>query len=197
MCLLLYGSCYGDSPPVILVLGDSLSSAHGLAVDQGWVSLLQQRLQQNGYKYQVVNASISGDTTTNGLTRLPTALDNHQPQIVIVELGGNDGLRAQPVSLIRDNLTAIIETVRDNGARVVLSGIRLPPNYGPTYTESFERIYPELAAQYDAVLIPFFMEGVATTTNLMQSDGIHPSQAAQPALLNNVWLHLQPILRLP
>ncbi len=179
------------------MLGDSLSSAHGLAVDQGWASLLQQRLQQNGYPHQVVNASVSGDTTTNGLTRLPITLDNHQPEIVIVELGGNDGLRAQPVDLIRDNLQRIIERIQRNGAQVVLAGMRLPPNYGPAYVEGFEQIYPELAEQYDAVLIPFFMQGVATVKELMQSDGIHPGVEAQWILLDNVWPHLQPLLPTP
>lgn len=197
MFFLLCGSGYSNFPPVILVIGDSLSSAHGLAIDQGWVSLLQQRLQQNGYPYQVVNASVSGDTTANGLTRLPTVLDNHQPQIVIVELGGNDGLRAQPVALIRDNLNVMVETIREYGARVILAGMRLPPNYGPAYVESFGQIYPELAQQHDAVLVPFFMDGVATAAHLMQSDGIHPSSEAQPVLLDNVWSHLEPILESP
>lgn len=144
-----------------------------------------------------MNASISGDTTTNGLTRLPSALTNHQPEIVIIELGGNDGLRAQPMALIRDNLKQIMEAVRQHGARIVLAGMRLPPNYGPAYVESFDRIYPELAAQFDAVLIPFFMKGVATTAELMQSDGIHPNLRAQPILLDNVWPYLQPMLGLP
>ena len=178
-----------------MVLGDSLSSAYGLAVDQGWVSLLQQRLRQKGYPHQIVNASASGDTTANGLTRLPTALREHRPDIVIVELGGNDGLRAQPVDLIRDNLDSIITAIQSNGAQVVLAGMRLPPNYGPAYVKASEKIYPDLAAQYGVVLIPFFMEGVATVTELMQNDGVHPGAEAQPILLDNVWPYLQPLLK--
>lgn len=176
------------------MLGDSLSSAHGLAIDQGWVSLLQQRLQQNGYPHQVVNASISGDTTANGLTRVTAALESHRPEIVIVELGGNDGLRAQPVTTIRNNLGTIIETIQSNGAEIVLAGMRLPPNYGPSYVEQFEAIYPELAQNHDLVLIPFFMDGVGAVVELMQSDGVHPNAKAQLVLLENVWPHLKPIL---
>lgn len=179
---------------MILVLGDSLSSGHGLAVDQGWVSLFQRRLRQEGYPHQVVNASISGDTTANGLTRLDSALDGNQPDIVIVELGGNDGLRAQPVTMIKDNLETIIKRIQNSGTRVVLAGMRLPPNYGPTYVGQFEAIYPDLAQQYDAVLIPFFMDNVATVGALMQSDGIHPNAEAQPVLLDNVWPHVLPLL---
>ena len=161
------------------------------------MNLLQQRLQQNGYSYQVVNASISGDTTANGLTRLPTTLQKHQPDIVIVELGGNDGLRAQPVSLIRNNLKLIIEIIQKNEAQAILAGMRLPPNYGPGYVDSFEQIYPDLARQYDLVLIPFFMQGVAAVSGLMQNDGIHPNAEAQAILLDNVWMHLQPVLGRP
>ena len=161
------------------------------------MNLLQQRLQQNGYSYQVINASISGDTTTNGLTRLPTTLEKHRPDIVIVELGGNDGLRAQPAPLIRSNLKLIIEIILHNEAQVILAGMRLPPNYGPEYVNSFEQIYPDLAEQYDSILIPFFMEGVATESNLMQNDGMYPNAEAQIVLLDNVWTYLQPILDLP
>ena len=176
------------------MLGDSLSSAHGLAVDQGWVSLLQQRLRQNGYPHQVVNASISGDTTANGLTRLTAALEKHRPEIVIVELGGNDGLRAQPIPMIRSNLVSIIEAIQGGGGRVVLAGMRLPPNYGPTYVGQFEAIYPELAQTFNVTLIPFFMDGVATVQELMQSDGVHPNAEAQLVLLDNVWPYLKPVL---
>ena len=176
------------------MLGDSLSSAHGLAVDQGWVSLLHQRLQENGYPHQVVNGSVSGDTTTNGLTRLPIALERHQPDIVIVELGGNDGLRAQPVAVIRSNLETIIQTIQNNDGRVILAGMRLPPSYGPIYVEQFEAVYPELAQDHNVVLVPFFMDGVGTVAELMQSDGIHPNAKAQHILLDNVWPYLQPML---
>lgn len=156
--------------------------------------MLQQRLQQQDYPHQVVNASVSGDTTANALSRLSSALSSHRPDVVIVELGGNDGLRAQPVDMIRGNLKAIIEAIQGEGARVLLAGMRLPPNYGQAYIGGFERIYPELARAHDAVLVPFFMDGVATRVDLMQPDGIHPNEAAQPALLDNVWPYLRPIL---
>ena len=176
------------------MLGDSLSAAYGLAVDQGWVNLLQQRITQSGYPHQVVNASVSGDTTANGLTRIGPALNVHRPDVVIVELGGNDGLRAQPVPMIRSNLEKIIEQSRDAGAMIIIAGMRLPPNYGPTYVNSFEAIYPELAQQYDSVLVPFFMAGVAALPELMQLDGVHPTAGAQQILLDNVWPHLAPLL---
>lgn len=193
MWLFVCGSCYG-APPVILVLGDSLSSAHGLDIDRGWVSLLQHRLQQNHYPHQVVNASISGDTTANGLSRLAAALEAHRPGIVIVELGGNDGLRAQPTSMISGNLDDMIQTIVDGGGKVILAGMRLPPNYGPGYVGQFERIYPDLARRHNTALVPFFMAGVATAPELMQADNIHPNAEAQPVLLDNVWPHLQPLL---
>lgn len=156
--------------------------------------MLQQRLQQNDYPHQVVNASISGDTTANGLTRLTAALENHRPETVIVELGGNDGLRAQPIPMIRSNLISIIEIIQSSGGRVVLAGMRLPPNYGPTYVSQFEAIYPELAQTFNVTLIPFFMDGVATVQELMQSDGVHPNAEAQLILLDNVWPHLKSLL---
>ena len=184
----------GARPPVILVLGDSLSAAYGLAVDKGWVNLLQQRITQSDYPHLVVNASVSGDTTASGLTRIRPALKKHQPDVVIVELGGNDGLRAQPVPMIKNNLEKIIEESRSTGANVIIAGMRLPPNYGPTYVNQFEEIYPALAQQYESVLIPFFMAGVATRTELMQPDGVHPTAAAQQVLLDNVWPYLEPLL---
>lgn len=165
-------------------------------MDQGWVSLLQHRLQQNGHTHHVVNASTSGDTTANGLTRLETALKTYLPEIVIVELGGNDGLRAQPIPTIMDDLGKIIQEIQDMGAKVIIAGIRLPPNYGPVYVNQFEQLYPELARKYNAILAPFFMEGVAADPDLMQADGIHPTAAAQPVLLDNVWPHLKPLLGL-
>lgn len=176
------------------MLGDSLSAAYGLAVDQGWVNLLQKRITRSGYPHRVVNASVSGDTTANGLTRIGPALAAHQPDVVIVELGGNDGLRAQPVPMIRSNLEKIIEQSRDAGADVIIAGMRLPPNYGPTYVNGFEAIYPELARQIGGVLVPFFMAGVASRPELMQPDGVHPTAGAQQILLDNVWPHLQPLL---
>lgn len=187
--------CEAASPPRILVLGDSLSAAFGLSVDQGWVSLLQQRLEQQGHPHRVVNASISGDTTANGLTRLTAALDTHTPAIVILELGGNDGLRAQPVSMISDNLDAMIGSIRRADADVLLAGMRLPPNYGPAYVEQFETIYPQLAEKWQIRLIPFFMDNVATVPELMQPDGVHPNAAAQPILLDTVWTELESMLQ--
>jgi acyl-CoA thioesterase-1 len=182
------------SSPTILVVGDSLSSAYGMSDRQGWVNLLQDRLDDNGYPHEVVNASISGDTTQNALSRLDTTLERHRPDIVIVELGGNDGLRAFPVKTIERNLTRILKTVRENGAKILLAGIRIPPNYGPAYAEAFQELYPVLAEKFDTALIPFFMAGVADDPDLMQDDGIHPNAAAQPLLLENVWPVLEPFL---
>ena len=161
---------------------------------QGWVSLLQRRLEQTGHAHHVVNASISGDTTANGLTRLETALKTYLPEIVIVELGGNDGLRAQPIPTIMEDLEKIIQKIQAMGAKVIIAGIRLPPNYGPVYVNQFEQLYPELARKYNAILAPFFMEGVAANPELMQADGIHPTAAAQPVLLDNIWPHLKLLL---
>ncbi len=173
--------------PVILVLGDSLSSAHGIGEQQGWVSLLRKKLEDNGYPHVVVNASVSGDTTRDALSRLDTTLERHRPDIAIVELGGNDGLRAFSIDTIESNLSRILETLRESGAKIVLAGIRLPPNYGPVYTRAFEALYPALAEKYDAALVPFFM----------QDDEVHPNAAAQPLLLENVWPVLEPLLAGP
>ncbi len=194
LSIIVFGSAIGAKPPVVLVLGDSLSAAYGLAVDQGWVNLLQQKLTQSGYPHQVVNASVSGDTTANGLTRIERALKAHQPDIVIVELGGNDGLRAQSIPMIRGNLEKIIERSRQTGAKIIITGMRLPPNYGSTYVDQFEAIYPDLASKFGSVLVPFFMAGVATRPELMQPDGVHPTARAQEILLDNVWPYLQPQL---
>ena len=179
---------------VILVLGDSLSSAYGLDVDDGWVHLLQERLQESQAGYRVVNASITGDTTKGGTTRLPRALDEHRPDIVVVELGGNDGLRGLPLSVTRANLERIIVDAQSAGARVLLLGMRLPPNYGPAYSNAFHAIYEELANQYQASRVPFLLEGVGGVDEMMQADGIHPRAAAQPVMLDNVWPHLKPLL---
>ncbi len=176
------------------MLGDSLSAGYGVPLEQGWVALLQNRLDAEGYEYRVVNASITGDTTSGGLRRLPRALDIHQPDIVIIELGGNDGLRGTPPELTREHLRRMIELCRERGARVLLAGIRLPPNYGARYTEAFARIYQELAEEYRLALIPFFMEGVALNPQLMQADRIHPNAAAQRRLLDNAWAALAPLL---
>lgn len=179
----------------ILVLGDSLSAAHGIDQDAGWVALLRSRLDQQKWGYRVANASISGDTTHGGLTRLPAALDRYRPGLLIVELGGNDGLRGVPLRETRRNLSHIVEMAQERGIRVLLLGVRLPPNYGPVFTERFQAMYHDLAQQYDVPLVPRLLEEVATDPSLMQPDGIHPTAAAQPRLLANVWPQLKPLLR--
>lgn len=179
---------------VILVLGDSVSSAYGLDVDNGWVQLLQKRLDEQNARYRVVNASISGDTSNGGAARLASALDKHRPDIVVVELGGNDGLRGLPLSVTRENLERIVVDSQKAGARVLLLGMRLPPNYGPAYTDAFHAIYEELADRYQVGRVPFLLEGVGGVDEMMQADGLHPRAEAQPLMLENVWPHLQPLL---
>jgi acyl-CoA thioesterase-1 len=186
-----------DAPaaaPAILVLGDSLSAGYGIRVEQGWVALLQARLRAKGYGHRVVNASSSGETTGGALARLPRALATHRPAIVIVELGGNDGLRGLPVADIRRNFEAIIRSSQQAGAKVLLVGMKIPPNYGPTYTRDFYGLYGDLARQYKLPSVPFLLANVAADESLFQEDGIHPTVAAQPRLLDEVWPHLQPLL---
>ncbi len=182
------------APPVILVLGDSLSAGYGFDLRQGWVTLLQQRLTREGFPYRVVNASISGDTSRGGLARLPRALDQHRPAIVIIELGGNDGLRGLPIAELRANLGGAIQLARKHAAKVLLVGMRLPTNYGISHTREFHELYPELGRRYQVPVVPFFLEGVATVPELMQPDGVHPTAAAQPKLLATVWPYLVPLL---
>ena len=177
----------GAAERVLLVVGDSLSAGYNMRLDQAWPSLLQNRLQSNGHSYRVVNASITGDTTQGGLARLPRLLQRHHPDMVIIELGGNDGLRGLSLEITRRNLSGMIEASRKAGADVILVGIMLPPNYGPAYTEKFRAMYPELSQQYDLPLIPFLLEGVALNPELMMPDGVHPTASAQPILLDNVW----------
>ena len=184
--------------PVILVFGDSISAGYGLPrVEQGWVALLKARLTSEGYGYQVVNASVSGETTEGGLARLPRALTMHHPRVVILELGGNDGLRALPIADMRSNLERMVELSKQAGAKVLLLGMRIPPNYGPQYTGEFGAVYGEVARDRQVSLVPFLLEGVALHPDLMQADGIHPDQAAQPRLLDNVWTRLAPLLERP
>lgn len=183
------------STPTIMVLGDSLSAAYGIEQRAGWVHLLQQRLTERGYRYQVVNASISGETTRGGLARLAQALKTHNPAIVIVELGANDGLRGLLLGEMQANLDAIITQSRRHNAQVLLVGMHLPPNYGPSYTRKFHQLYVDLAARHRIPLVPFLLEGVATDAALMQQDGLHPTAAAQMKVLGNVWTHLQDMLR--
>jgi acyl-CoA thioesterase-1 len=181
--------------PSILVVGDSLSAGYGIELRDGWVTLLQQRLTKQGYPHTVVNASISGDTTAGGRARLPDALKRHRPQIVILELGGNDGLRGLSLRETRANLDAMIKAAQTARAQVLLVGIHLPPNYGPDYAGKFHAIYHDLARIHNTALVPFLLDGVALTPGLMQPDGIHPRAAAQPRLLDNVWLYLEPLLK--
>ena len=190
---LVSGPAHADAP-VILVLGDSLSAAYGIPVAQGWVSLLQDRLAERGYPHRVVNASISGDTTSGGLSRLPAALEQHHPTLVILELGANDGLRGQPPMVMSHNLARLIEQVQQTGARVLLAEMRIPPNYGPLYTQKFQATFGEVAKRYDIPLIPFLLEGVAGNPALIQDDGLHPRAEAQPRVLDNVWPALEPLL---
>ena len=178
----------------IVVLGDSLSSGYGLPLGQSWVSKLDGRLKAEGYGYEVINASIAGDTSSGGLARLPYLLEAHSPRIVIIELGGNDGLRGQPVQNLRANLVRIIELTRAHGAAPILTGIQIPPNYGPTYTGSFARIYTELAADLDLPLVGFLLEDVALNGELMQPDGLHPNARGNEVMLENVWAVLAEML---
>ena len=179
----------------VLVVGDSLSAAYNIPVSSGWVSLLADKVDQYKPGFEVVNASISGDTTSGGRSRLPALLDEHAPAVVVIELGGNDGLRATPIGVIRDNLIAMIEASRDAGAEVILAGMQLPPSYGRRYTEQFRDLYAELEEAFDLALIPFFLEGVGDNPELMQGDGIHPTEDAQPLILKLVWPHLKPLLQ--
>jgi acyl-CoA thioesterase I len=189
------GSSAMAGEPVILVFGDSISAGYGLDhVEQGWVELLKTRLKTQGYGYQVVNASVSGETTAGGLARLPRALEVHHPTILILELGGNDGLRALPISQMRTNLKAMVESASAAGARVVLLGMRMPPNYGPEYTEQFRLTFSELANDKKLPLVPFLLNDIALSPKLMQGDQIHPNALGQPILLDNVWPALKPLL---
>jgi acyl-CoA thioesterase-1 len=178
----------------LLVVGDSLSAGFGLDLADTWVALLESRLKEEGYGYKVVNASISGDTTGNGLRRFPRALGIHQPDIVVIELGGNDGLRGYPVDLMQQNLDEMIRTAQERNSMVVLAGIQIPPNYGEEYAGEFAAVYPALAEQHDILLIPFFLKNVVLNPDMMQADGIHPNKRAQPILLENVWRTLGPAL---
>ena len=162
--------------------------------EHSWVNLLELRLEQNGHSYRILNSSISGDTTQGGLARLPRLIDRYQPEIVIIELGGNDGLRGINPDVTRQNMTRMIQYSKQAGAQVLLTGIRLPPNYGAAYLQQFESIYTDLAAEYDTLLVPFFMDGVVFEPGMLQADGIHPNEKGQPVLLENVWTVLAPEL---
>lgn len=178
----------------ILVLGDSLSAGYGLAPGQGWVALLDQRLRERDIPCTIVNASISGDTSAGGLARIGAALAQHQPDILLLELGANDGLRGLSLSAMKNNLNSIIDQAKTAGAKVLLIGMQMPPNYGPRYTERFQSIYGELAREEQLPLVPFLLEKVALESTLMQPDNFHPNARAQPLLLDTVWPLLQPML---
>jgi acyl-CoA thioesterase-1 len=180
--------------PVILVYGDSVSAGYGMAPESSWVNLLSKRLRREGYGFQVVNASVSGETTVGGLARLPRALTVHEPRVVIIELGANDGLRGLPLAATRTNLDAMIQLAVHPGRTVLLLGMRMPPNYGERYTQGFAEIYTGLARNRRVAFVPFLLAGVADQPSMMQSDGLHPTERGQPFLLDNVWPVLEPLL---
>lgn len=179
----------------VLVWGDSLSAGYGLQIQQAWPSLLEKRIADTKLPHKVVNASISGETTSGGRSRLPAALQAHKPAVVVIELGANDGLRGLPPKLMAANLQAMIDASRQAGAKVLLVGMRMPPNYGPDYTSSFENAFKDLARSNKVRLVPFMMEGFADKRQLFQQDGIHPVADAQPIILDTIWRELAPLLR--
>jgi len=180
------------SAKTILILGDSLSAGYGIDAKQGWVNLLQQRLdQQYPKQHKVVNASVSGETTSGALARLPKLLQTYQPEIVVIELGGNDGLRGQPPQMIQKNLAQLVQLSQKQKASVLLFGMKIPPNYGTAYSSAFEKNYKVVSQQYKVKLLPFFLEGVAGHKNLIQNDQIHPNAKAQPILLNLAYPYIK------
>jgi acyl-CoA thioesterase I len=183
--------------PVVLVVGDSISAAYGLAPGTGWVDLLSARLASERYPHRVVNASITGDTTAGGRARLPTLLTRYKPAIVVLELGGNDGLRGGDVASTRDNLAAMVEAAQRAGAKPLIVGMRIPPNYGVVYVRKFDALFAEVAKAHKVPLVPFFFEGFGERNELFQADRIHPTAAAQPLLFDNVWPQLRPLLGKP
>jgi len=185
-----------DAAPqrTLLVLGDSISAAYGIQREEGWVVQLEARLADLDPAWRVVNASTSGETTGGGLARLPAALATHAPALVVIELGGNDGLRGYPLARIRDNLDALVRVASDAGSTVLLVGMEIPPNYGPRYTQGFAALFREVAQTHEVPLVPFLLEEVALRPGMMQADGIHPTAAAQPLLLDTVWPYLEPLL---
>ena len=195
--LWLASVCLSAQSPVIMVFGDSLSAGYGLPQGKGWVDLLQQRLQRENYTYRVVNASISGETSLGGRNRLADALTQHHPVIVILELGANDGLRGQAPEATRENLLAMVRATRAAKAKVLLVGMRIPPNYGPDYTEKFHASFVAVANQTQTPLVAFLLEGFADRRDLFQTDGIHPDVQAQSIMLDNVWGRLRPMLSRP
>ena len=189
------GSAQAAAPKTVLVLGDSLSAAHNIPVESGWVHLLDVRLAKMVPKWTVVNASISGETSVGGRNRLPALLDKVHPQVLVIELGANDGLRGLPLAALRENLAAMIELAQQRKMRVLLLGIELPVNYGPHYRDGLRAIYADLAHERHTALVPFLLDGIALDPSLMQEDGMHPVAAGEPRVLENVWKQLQPLLR--
>ena len=194
LCLLLLAPLGVARAGTLLVLGDSISAAYGLEQADGWVELLQSRLEQAGEKVKVVNASVSGETTSGGQARLPRLLKEHEPRWMILELGGNDGLRGYPPQALQRNLQQMIRLARNEDVEVLLLGMRMPPNYGRAYTEAFAGVYPKVAEAEEVPLVPFFLEPIALKEGAMQTDGIHPTAEAQPALLDHVWPCVQQLL---
>ena len=191
----LFVSASASAAQTIVVVGDSLSSGYGLTAEQSWVAMLRERLDAEAYGYDVVNASIAGDTSAGGLARLPRLLKEHSPEVVVIELGGNDGLRGQPVDTLRANLAKMIELSQERGARVLLAGMRIPPNLGPSYTQAFAGVYQELAMRYHVALVDFLLADVALHPELMQADGIHANASGQKIVFANVWRVLSGVLR--
>lgn len=190
----MFASVSQANSPVILVIGDSLSAAYGIDQEDGWIALLQNRLKEQGYPHTVINASISGDTTYGGLNRLPAAIERHAPAVVLLELGGNDGLRGFNFNQTHSNLSRMIKLGREAGSQVLLLGMMMPPNFGKAFSERFLQLYKELAVSESVPLVPFFLEGVADRPELMQQDGIHPLAEGQSRMLDNVWPYLKPLL---
>jgi len=184
-----------NNSPVILILGDSLSAAHGISQKSAWSTLLQKRLTQQHYPHKVINASISGETSLDGLSRTDHVLSTHAPAIVILELGANDGLRGLPIKQMKINLSKIINKTKRTGAKILLIGMKIPSNYGAKYTQSFETSYVSLAQQYQLSLVPFMLEGISENRKLMQEDNLHPRAKAQPLILNNIWPYLENIVK--
>ena len=181
--------------PKILIYGDSLSAAYGIPQQQGWAALLKKKLAQENLKYEVVNASIGGETTDGGLTRLAGTIRQVKPTIIILELGANDGLRGLPINNMRDNLSAMIQLCKKSGIKVLLLGMKIPPNYGVKYTEAFSQTYEQLAKQHKVALLPFMLENVAARPDLIQTDGLHPNALGQPVILENIWPELRKLLK--
>jgi acyl-CoA thioesterase-1 len=200
--LSVLGGAAGLGPPcaaaaaarTLLVFGDSLSAGYGVRVEESWPTLLQKRLDTEGYGYRVVNASVSGETTSGGVQRLPRALSLHHPAVVVLELGANDGLRGLPFATTRTNLDQMVRDIRASGAKLLLVGIRIPPNYGPRYTQGFEETFHELEVRYKTAFVPFLLDKVALDPALMQADGLHPNARGEPIVLDNVWSALKPLL---